>query len=210
MQRFPVISRRVDQLQELANPSTGRGVTEAVPWVWYDTLLYDSTVTRQHRYFQQVAGLGVTNMEAAGSLPAPKSFLIQTIELYVFPTNTIAADGTTIAAAKNLPDIHDLCKVGWLELYIGSKAYLQEGPLMKFPPRSGITGLQVGADSTANTGVRVDYASLGGPVYELDPWVLLVPTQNFVVSLNWASAVNINANCTIVCNLGGILYRNSQ
>ena len=87
---------------------------------------------------------------------------------------------------------------------------LQEGPLMKFPPRAGLTGLQVGADSTANTGVRVDYASLGGPVYELDPNVLLVPTQNFQISLNWASAVDIGANCTIVCNLGGVLYRNSQ
>lgn len=206
----------VPSLSELQQYNVNRpDQVEAIRQSLWDTQTYVDATTTQLLFFQVPKGqssktMADTNMEAAGSLPAPKSFLIQTIELYVFPTNTIAADGTTIAAAKNLPDVHDLCKVGWLELYIGSKAYLQEGPLMKFPPRSGITGIEVGADSTANTGVRVDYASLGGPVYELDPWVLLVPTQNFVVSLNWASAVNINANCTIVCNLGGILYRNSQ
>lgn len=206
----------VPSLSELQAYNVNRpDQVEAIRQSLWDTQTYVDNSTTQLLFFQVPKGqssktLSDTNMEAAGSLPAPKSFLVQTIELYMFPQNTIAADSTTIAASKNLNDLYQLAKVGWLEFFIGSKTYLQEGPLMKFPPRAGLTGLQVGADSTANTGVRVDYASLGGPVYELDPWVLLVPTQNFQVSLNWASAVDLGANCTIVCTLGGILYRNSQ
>lgn len=206
----------IPSLAELQRYNVNRpDQVEAIRQSLWDTQTYVDNSTTQLQFFQIPNGqssktLADTNMEAAGSLPAPKSFLVETIELYVYPGNTIAADSTTIAASKNLNDIYQLTKTGWLDLFIGSKSYLIEGPLMKFPPRSGIGGIQVGADSTANTGVRVDYATLGGPVYELDPPILLVPTQNFKITLNWASAIDIGANATIVCNLGGILYRNSQ
>lgn len=188
---------------------------EAIRSSLYDKVTYVDNTSTELQFFQIPQGqssktLADTNMEAAGMLPAPKSFLVQTIEIFVFPANGLVADGTTIAAAKNIQDVYDLFSVGWLEFFIGSKLYLQEGPLMKFPPRSGLTGIQVGTDSTANTGVRVDYVSLGGPVYEVDPWILLVPTQNFKISLKWAAAVNINSNTPIMVNLGGVLYRNSQ
>ena len=180
----------------------------------WDTQTYVNAVSTELQFFQSPQSssisMAATNMEAAGTLPAPKSFLVETIELYAFPANTIAADGTTIAASKNLSDLYALFSVGWLEFFIGSKVYLQQAPLMSFPPRAGITAVQVGADSTANTGVRVDYASLGGPVFQLQPKILLVPTQNFKVSLKWASAVTINANMPIKMVLGGVLYRNSQ
>jgi len=188
---------------------------EAIRQGIYDRVTFVDASSTDLQFFQVPQGqssktLADTNMEAAGMLPAPKSFLVQTIEIYAFPANGVAADGTTIAEARNLEDLYDVFSVGWLEFFIGSKLYLQEGPLMKFPPRSGLTGMQVGADTTANTGVRVDYVSLGGPVYEVDPWILLVPTQNFRVSLKWAASVNINANFPIMVNLGGVLYRNSQ
>lgn len=181
----------------------------------WDTQSYVDNVTTELQFFQIPQGqssktLVDTNMEAAGSLPAPKSFLIETIELFVFPQSAVGADGTSIAALQNWQDMYSLMQVGSLTLFIGSKDYLQEAPLMKFPPRSGLTGQAYANDTTANTGTRVDYVSLGGPVYELSPQILLVPTQNFKVTLRWASALNLNANVKIVCNLGGILYRNSQ
>ncbi len=206
----------VPGLNELQQYNVNRpDQVEAIRSSLYDRITFVDNSSTELQFFQIPQGqssktLADTNMEAAGMLPAPKSFLVQTIEIFVFPANGLVADSTTIAAAKNLQDVYDVFSVGWLEFFIGSKLYLQEGPLMKFPPRSGLTGIQVGADSTANTGVRVDYVSLGGPVYEVDPWILLVPTQNFRVSLKWASAVNINSNMPIMVNLGGVLYRNSQ
>lgn len=188
---------------------------EAVRQGLWDTQTYVSGTTTALQFFQVPKGqssktMADTNMEAAGALPAPKSFLIETIELYCFPKTALGADNTSIKVLQNWQDLYDLLQVGWLELFIGSKAYLDEGPLMKFPPRSGLTGVAFANDSTANTGTRVDYVSVGGPIYQLDPNILLVPTQNFVVTLNWATAKTLNANVNIVCNLGGILYRNSQ
>lgn len=206
----------IPTLQELQQYNVNRpDQVEAVRQSLWDTQTYVDNSTTQLSFFQIPKGqsgktFADTNMEAAGALPAPKSFWIQTIELFVFPTNAVGADGTTISALKNWSDMYLLMQVGWLELFIGSKAYLDEGPLMKFPPRSGLTGVAFASDSTANTGTRVDYVSMGGPVYELQPEILLVPTQNFIVTLNWATAVDLVANVKIVCNLGGVLYRNSQ
>lgn len=210
------MSGPIPSLAELQQYNVNRpDQVEAVRQSLWDTQTYVDNSTTQLQFFQVPKGqssktFADTNMEAAGALPAPKSFLIETIELFVFPTNALGTDSTTITALRNWQDMYDLMQVGWLELFVGSKAYLDEAPLIKFPPRSGLTGVASATDSTANTGTKVDYVSMGGPVYELVPQILLVPTQNFVVTLNWASAVNLNANVKIVCNLGGILYRNSQ
>jgi len=208
--------RPIPNLGELQQYNVNRpDQVEVIRSSLYDRATYVDAVTTQLQFFQVPAGqssktLADTNMEAAGTLPSPKSFLIETIELYFFPGNIIGGAGLAATAALNLDDLYDLTSVGWLELFIGSKNYLQEGPLMKFPPSKGLGGLQSAADTTANTGVKVDYASLVGAVFEVEPQILLVPTQNFMVTLNWAAAVNINANCPIVCSLGGLLYRNSQ
>lgn len=210
------MSRPIPSLQELQSYNVNRpDQVEVIRQSLWDTQTYVDNSTTQLQFFQVPKGQSSktivdTNMEAAGALPAPKSFLIETIELYVFPQSVVGADSTTILALQNWQDMYSLMQVGELDLFIGSKTYLQEAPLMKFPPRSGLTGVAFANDSTANTGTRVDYVSMGGPVYELEPQILLVPTQNFSVTLNWASAVNLNANVKIVCNLGGVLYRNSQ
>lgn len=193
---------------------------EAIRSSLYDTVAYQQAGQTQLQFFQTPKGqsgktLADTNMTAAGSLPSPQSFLIETIELYFFPTDTpgqlSAANTPEIPAYVN--DVWKFYKPGaWLELFIGSKAYLDEAPLMKFPPRCGLTGFSSSSDaaSTGTSSTMVNYASAGGPVYELDPPILLVPTQNFVVTLNWPAAVALSAAGTVVCQMGGILYRNSQ
>ena len=59
--------------------------------------------------------------------------------------------------------------------------------------------------------MRIDYAVFTGPVYQITP-VRLIPTQNFNVSLNWATAVALpsGVNGRIGVILGGFLYRLSQ
>lgn len=211
----------IPSLSELAQYNVNRpDQVEAIRSSLYDTLAYAQAGQTQLQFFQTPKGqsgktLADTNMTLAGSLASPQSFLIETIELYFYPGETpgnLSAANTPIIPTF-LNDTYKFYKPGaWLELFIGSKAYLDEAPLQKFPPKCGLSGFAATSDaaSTATTSTMVNYASAGGPVYELDPPILLVPTQNFVVTLNWPTAVALTAAGTVVCQMGGILYRNSQ
>lgn len=191
---------------------------EAIKQSLYSRNTYAAAGQTQLQFFQSQVGssgaptLASSNMRGAGVLPAPISFLIQSIELYAFPTAAITEDGTA-TNANFLEDLYSLYSgLAWLELFIGSKAYLDEAPLMKFPPRTGLgCCVSLGSASTsAGVPFIVDYASATGPTYEMVPPILLVPTQNFVVTLNWPTAIAVSANIGLMVNLGGILYRNSQ
>lgn len=195
---------------------------EAIRSSLYDTLTYAQAGQTQLQFFQTPKGQGGktladTNMTSAGTLPSPQSFLIESIQLYFFPginPGNLSAANTPIAPTFT-NDTYTFYKYGgWLELFIGSKAYLDEAPLLKFPPRCGLGGFSAATDDgvAASDGKQtmVNYASAGGPEYELNPPILLVPTQNFVVTLNWPAAIALSAAGTVMCQLGGILYRNSQ
>lgn len=190
---------------------------EAIKASLYDFQPYAAAGQTQLSFFQTPKGgasgktLADTNMTAAGSLPAPISFLVQSIEIYFFPLNGISATGEVVASNWN--DVYTIAKSGWLELFIGSKPYLDEAPLIKFPPRCGIAGVGALSDTTTAAADRVskiDYASFGGEPYDLKPPILLVPTQNFEVTMNWPALVPITVAGRIGVQLGGILYRNSQ
>ena len=213
----------IPSLAELQQYNVNRpGQIEAIRGSLYDSIAYAQAGQTQLKFFQTPQGqssktLADTNMSAAGSLPSPQSFLVECIELYFFPgllPGDLSADDTPIIP-NFLNDVYEFYSVpAWLEFYIGSKAYLDEAPLMKFPPRCGLAGFAAASDgdasSTTGKQTLINYASAGGPVYELDPPILLVPTQNFNITLNWASANAISAAGKVYCQLGGILYRNSQ
>lgn len=211
----------IPTLDELSQYNVNRpDQIEAIKQSLYSRLTYTAAGVAQLKFFQTQVGaaasptLGTTNMRAAGSLPAPLSFLVQTIELFMFPTAVLTATGAAAVVAAFSNDIWLMSKgVGWLEFYIGSKAYLDEAPLMKFPPRAGLGGFtSMAGQGTDDAFTILNYASPSGPVYDLVPPILLVPTQNFEITLNWptATTVVLSADMDIVCNLGGILYRNSQ
>ncbi len=211
----------IPTLDQLAQYNVNRpDQIEAVRSSLYDSLAYAQAGQTQLQFFQTPKGQGGktladTNMTTAGSLASPQSFLIETIELQFYPgvvPSTESAANTPVVS-NFVNDVWKFYKPGaWLELFIGSKAYLDEAPLLKFPPRGGLGGFAATSDaaSTGNTSTLIAYASAGGPVYELDPPILLVPTQNFVVTLNWPTAVSVSTAATVVCNMGGVLYRNSQ
>lgn len=212
-------SSSIPSLSELAQYNVNRpDQVEALKWSLYDTLAYAAAGQSQLQFFQVPKGqsgktFAQTNMTAAGLLPAPQSFLIQTIELFFFPGEVISTYGPAAASSFVNDTYKFFSQPAWLELYIGSKAYLDEAPLLKFPPKNGLSGFSALSDTTtaaASGQSQIGYASGGGQVYELNPPILLVPTQNFNVTLNWPALVTVTNAASVVCNLGGILYRNSQ
>ena len=155
-----------------------------------------------------------TNMEAAGALPSPKQFLIETIEVYFWPgspINTVATTATN--TAKQADDVYTVMQSGFLDLFIGSKSYLTEAPIGRFPPSTGLRVDQsMSGTFTAPNMAKGEYASMTGLIYRVQPEILLEPTQNFNVTLNWPSAIAMPSGIAgrIGVVMRGLLYRNSQ
>jgi hypothetical protein len=195
------------------------GEYEGIRQTLYDFQAYAQGGQTSLTFFQVPQGqssktLFDTNMEVAGSLPAPKHFLVQSIEIYFFPsTNPVSFDATgdyQIPTFAN--DMYTVYKSGWLNFFIGSKSYLTEAPIGRFPPKTKLeTEFAFAlATQTAANGVGADYASWTGRPYFVDPPVLLTPTQNFNVTLNWPTAVTVTGTSRIGIVLDGVLYRLSQ
>lgn len=209
----------IPNLTELAQYNVNRpNQVEALRSSLYDTLSYQAAGQSQLQFFQTPKGqsgktYAQTNMTLAGALPAPQSFLVQEIHLFMFPGELPSTQGAHAASAF-VNDVYNFYTApAWLEFYIGSKAYLDEAPLMKFPPPNGLSGFSALSDTTtaaASGATTIGYASAGGCPYELNPPILLVPTQNFNITLNWPSLQALSSAAIVVCNLQGILYRNSQ
>lgn len=199
--------------------SVNRGAKEAIRSSLYDFQAYAAVGQTSLSFFQVPVGQSGktkadTNMESAGSLPSPKQFLIETIELYLFPGSLV---NVAASAATNLPqqadDMYAFAKSGFLDLFIGSKSYLTEAPLGRFPASTGLRVDQSLAGTfTAPNMVKSEYAAMTGLIYRVEPQILLEPTQNFNVTLNWPTAVampsGVAARVGVV--MRGLLYRNSQ
>lgn len=208
----------IPTLDELQKYSVNRaGQLEGIRSSLYDFQTYMLAGQTELNFFQVPVGqssktLADTNMQIAGSLPNPQNFLVTNIQVYFYPAGDISKFGAE-TAAENVNDVWDVMKSGYLEFFIGSKNYVQEGPIGRFPPRTGLILSSSVADATtaaANLQTQNAYANFGGAPYDLTPPILLTPTQNFRVSLKWPTVVPISANARIGVVMEGILYRLSQ
>jgi len=179
--------------------------------IWQPTYEYQDYLVAGHTqltFFQNTVGsvaggLSVTNVRAAGQFPRPQEFLITGIQV-TFEVGAVVAQAAA-AVASNLQDSFDVLNSGNLELFIGSKAYLNDAPVGVFPQQYGIaTAVQTGATTAA------DYARPAGRYYQITP-VKIPANQNFAVTLNWPEgAVPVVTQATIGVRLDGFLYRLSQ
>lgn len=209
-------------MSDIRNPerfSVNRAGKEAVRSSLYDFQTYAAAGQTQLTFFAVQKGqsgktAADTNMEAAGALPSPKQFRIESIELYFFPgspINTVATTATN--TAKQADDMYAFATGGFLDLFIGSKSYLTEAPLGRFPASTGIRVDQsMSGTFAAPNMAKGEYAAMTGLIYRVQPEILLEPTQNFAVTLNWPTVVALPS--TVAARVGvvmrGILYRNSQ
>ena len=223
----------VPNMEQLNKFNVNRyGEFEAVREPLYDFQTYVAAGQTSLTFFQNPIGqLGKTiedtNMELAGALPQPKNFLIESIEVHFFPAATNAdltigpvtvqqnADAL-LTRSSFANDVYIATKLGSLNLFIGSKSYVQQGELMRFPPKVrletqfGMMASGIGTAAGINSAVIGDYASAVGKPFSLVPRIRLIPQQNFNVSLSWNAVQAISADARIGIVLDGVLYRESQ
>lgn len=218
-------SAQVPSMTGLGKYSVNRPGWEAIRQTLYDFQAYAAIGQNQLLFYQVPAGQGGktlsdTNMTLAGQLPANQQFLIQSIEVHYFPTvpavaaNNMAAFGAVLVAGQ-VNDMYLVGRTGNLTLTIGSKPYLQEAPIGRFPPKvhfDAHAALSDASTAAASQQSRITAPFWVGRPYLLSPAeVLLISTQNFSVSINWPEGAQAVTNAgRIGVVLDGFLYRASQ
>lgn len=219
----------IPNMQQLARYDVNRrDEFEAVRDPIYDSLVYAAAGQLSLQFFQVQNGQGGktiedTNMELAGQLPNPKNFLVESIEIHMFsgdlPVTEQNTATTDLVGSDYTNDVSAALRLGSLNFFIGSKSYVNQGTLLRFPPKTrlqptfGFMGQMkqaTGADEV--TAVMGDYASAVGRPFMLAPRIRLVPTQNFNVILTWAAVQALPSAVAgrMVVILDGVLYRESQ
>jgi hypothetical protein len=224
---------QIPSYTDLSAFNVNRDGWEAIKQSLYDTAAYPAAGINQLSFFTLPVGQGVsvlgtpaakslsdTNMTLAGQMPANQEFLIQSVEVVFLPTTpTVAAAMPaffgTDAISGLVNDAYIFYRSGNLNLNIGSKSYLQEANLMRFPPKAYFdiaAAVESATTAAASLQSRIAFATARGRPYLLQPANLrLVSNQNFSVTLNWPEGLQaILQPAEVRVILDGILYRRSQ
>lgn len=180
----------------------------------YDYQTYANGGTTTQQFFGVPAGQGGktktdTNMTLAGQLPAGQRFLITGVQVDLFPGLDIDQINDGTAANEFANDVYAVGKAGRLVLTIGSKDFIEQAPLMKFPPVNRLGTSNATAVTTAATGLVSSYACFTGREFAIDP-LTLMSNQDFNVVLHNLPALPSSVDARIGVTLNGYLYRNAQ
>lgn len=205
----------------------------------YDTIIYPLAGVVALNFFQSAIGgansaqpgnatnpktLRDTNMTQAGILPAPQMFYCSSLEVDFQPGSSAVANTFALVApwqtvATNTPlsgvainDVNTFYSTGSLLFNIGTKNYLSESPLLRFPPKARfeLDGAVATTSATAATNGAFKLKS-GGRPYQLTPGVSIFSMQNFAVQLAWdtvQATVTNNGQARVIAD--GWLFRSIQ
>lgn len=153
-----------------------------------------------------------TNMSITAALPVPINMAITDIQIWFFPGTLISTTDSLVGVNWN--DVNAVLKAGNLQIEIGSKEYLVDAPLLKFPPHARLDGAYALSDTSTAGGAqitRIDYASATGAVYNIVP-LRLISQQNFVARVRFSSLVPLPSFTAgrIGVHFGGFRYRLAQ
>lgn len=196
------------------------GQPEVIWQPLYDFQTYPAAGFTSLQFFAVPQGQGGktfddTNMELASALPVPINMAITSIEVIFFPGNAINAAGTAanLSGASNWNDAQAVHEAGHLSCVIGSKEYVLDAPLGRFPQSFRLAGgAAVASETTAGVGQQIDYAVFAGAIYNIVP-LRLISQQNFRVDLvfsNGAVALPSTVDGRIGVQLNGFRYRLAQ
>lgn len=214
----------LDSLQRY-NPNLPNSV-EGIWQPFYDFQTYAAAGQTELLFFQVPQGQssktrGDTNMTNAGMFPSPTAFFVTGIMVPFFPGNDPSV--ASISAQRALANWEDAIRVAeqssYLEFSIGSKIYLTDAPLGKFPPNFTVGGVAAvtmaimpttaGLTAPVLPQTDVNFARAQGRYYEITPF-LIPATQNFQVALRWPVAITVTVAGRIGVILDGFWFRNSQ
>lgn len=189
----------------------------------YNYLPYVTAGQGQLSFFQQQVGGAVTqlntNLQLAGQISAPQSFLVDGVGIDYLPGTTAAPPvlgPRADAATGAMNDFYTVMKSGVLNFIIGNKPYLTMSPMMSMPPRSHMDGNQAvttNLTTGAATQTIMQVPFVTGPIFKTVP-MLLEASQNFSINITWPAGNVAIPSGDALAQLGvwlyGTLYRPAQ
>jgi len=207
----------------------------------FDSLLYPAAGQALLSFFSFPIGQGVTttigavvgttksgwdtNLQLPNQLPSGKAFQIQSLEMAFEPGLSAAANTFTLAvpsvfaaaAAASvlaaLNDVYTFYMTGRLQLQVLDKFYIDESPLVQFPPLTGVTLDSAIASNSATVGETAAWAGRGaGRPYVINIPMTLQPAMNFAINVIYPAAVALPSgfNGRARCRLDGYFLRSTQ
>lgn len=188
---------------------------ERIGWMYWDRQTYVDNSTTRLVFFQQVRTLKRDgNIPLAGQLSNGMDFYIRSIRVIpIIRPRLDAGAGAAGAQVGIADDLALLYNDGVLSIDILNKPY-GEWPMFVLLPGTGLIANMASFQTAAATGLET-IVSYGNPdnrsVYTLAT-PLMVPRQtNFVISLDWATAVNTQSgNVDLDVAIDGHLERPQQ
>ncbi len=220
--------RGVSQAELQQYQSSIPNMKDAIFAPLYDYQTYPAAGALSFNFFSVPQGQGVTsapggagvktfldtNMQVPNTLPLGNTFLVIGIEVEYWPTLTPGRAGVAAAAAtmgSNWNDVYSVLRNGALTFQVQNRNYVQDGPLMKFPTSTRLSGVAAYSETTATTFGQFDYASSCGASYDITP-VRLNATQAFTIVVNFPALIPTVSTNTgrIGVRLVGKLIRDAQ
>jgi len=203
--------RQLRQYAQYQTQYPGKEVIDAALW---DTVLYTSAATVALTFFNALrATIDLSNMRAAGQLPAGESFMIRAIR--VFFKGRAESTATAAAGAVQpdaIDDIAQLVDSGVLQLNIGQKDY-GIYPLYLLAAGGGPYG-GIAVENILVAGAAASYGQNGDPhiynTFTLSVPILIKSQINFNCVLTWPAALTLIRNVNIQVVLDGDLIRSIQ
>lgn len=186
------------------------GMQETIWQPLYDYQTKTAAATASQRFFIDPIGSGGktiadTNMELSGQIPKGQVFMITGIQVELYPGVGLAG----AAASEFQDDIMAFYQDGALKLKIGSKDFVVQGNLMKFPPVNRLAVDSAVATTVAATTINYSYACAAGREFSV-AGLTLESNQNFSVELLELAALPSGQAARLGVTLNGYLGRNAQ
>ncbi len=201
-----IVPRSRMQLDELANPQ-GRGVSQATPWILYDSQTYTSAATTTLNFFQtQQNDRTLSNLLQGGALTDPNYFEIYNLGFDILQDGS-AIVGVTEAGIAD--DIAKLMLVGRpiFTLTIQDKNY-GPFPLSFLHTSGGVTGFGTAGNTAATGNIQFANNSVPDGGWNWRGSVIIQPKVGFSVQVQWSAAQTLAAGNPVVRFwMAGALHR---
>lgn len=207
MFKVPVNAKTLATLKSQSEPQpVAGGQSEAQAWVLYDTATYvDATTTSLVFFTTTRANRRLSNLSPAGTLPEPQFFEIFYFAVDILLAPLADAPETLWVDAWNLL-FGGTSGAPTLTFNLADKAW-GPWPLSIFHGTGGVTGFGYSADTTALTESAYQSNSLPDGGLCIDGAITIPPQQSFNVTLDWSSALDLQADTEIRVSMVGVLHR---